>query len=442
VAGAKYESRSAHDWTAWTGWTGFGGEHEAHLMVIRPTKPTAGELKAKAIVTPERGRVGHLGRPGRVSEGHTSLLEVVETFLTDYITLPPFAATVIAAWVLAAWMLNAWDRFPHLSIYSPEKRCGKTRLLEVLKLIVPNALSTSSISPAALYRIIGTTQMRPTIILDEAQSLSRVKSESGEVIRELLNAGIEKDAKVIRCGGKKMDKVVEYPTYSPKIFAQIGEPDGVLADRSLPIEMKRKTEQDTVIRFRSREVLPRAKAIRDRLETWTEETEKQAVEVYSSIEPLDIENDRMADLLMPLQTVLRLTGGEGLETLSAYAASLDERDKRPESQSWGVRLLTACREIFEAEEDNAFIPTSALIERLVSRSEEIWSRWNRGDGMNPEALAKLLRPFGISSQQNKKRTQRGYFLADFQDAFERYLVPLEKPSNPSILSSPSGGRKS
>jgi hypothetical protein len=58
--------------------------------------------------------------------------------------------------------------------------------------------------------------------------------------------------------------------------------------------------------------------------------------------------------------------------------------------------------------------------------------------MNPEALAKLLRPYDIRSAPNKKRKQRGYFVGDFQEAFERYLVPLEKPSNPSR---PSGGSK-
>jgi hypothetical protein len=387
------------------------------------------------------GQAGRAGQVGQVSEEHTSLIEEVESFLTDYILLPPYTPTIIAAWVIAAWMSSAWDRFPHLSIYSPEKRCGKTRLLDVLKLIVPNALSTSSISPAALYRVIGQSSKRPTIMLDEAQSLSRVKSESGEVLRELLNAGIEKDAKVIRCGGKKMEEIKEFPTYSPKIFAQIGEPDGVIADRSLPIEMKRKTEKDIVQRFRPREVQPRAKALRERLEQWATDNEQEATTIYSLIEPLDIENDRMADLLMPLQTVIFLDGEARPDMLSAYTASLDERDKRQESQSWGVRLLSACREIFEGEEDNAFIPTSTLIEHLVSRTEEPWHRWNRGQGMTDEALANLLRPYGIRPTHNKLKTKRGYFEGDFQEAFERYLAPLEKPSNPSIPSSPSGESK-
>ena len=138
-----------------------------------------------------------------------------------------------------------------------------------------------------------------------------------------------------------------------------------------------------------------------------------------------------------------LSGGSGVEaqslnTLSAYATSLEERDKRQESQSWGVQLLIACREIFESEKDTSFMPTTTLIGNLASHTEEPWHRWNRGEGMNPEALARLLRPYKIRSSHNKDKTQRGYYVSDFSDAFERYLLPLEKPSSPS---SPSGGSK-
>ena len=395
-------------------------------------------------VSVSTGRDGQLRRDGRASEEHTEdrgVIEETEEFLTDFIVLPEFTPTIISAWIAAAWLCDAWDRFPHLSIYSPEKRCGKTRLLEVLNLIVPSPLSTSSISPAALYRFIGGAKRRPTIILDEAQSLSRARSESGEVIRELLNAGIEKHAKVIRCGGKKMTEVIEFPTYSPKVFAQIGEPEGVLADRSLPIRMRRKTKEDIVQRLRLREVEPRARALRKRLEQWAEESEKDARDVYSWIDPLEIENDRMADLLMPLQTVLVLEGGDQEDILTMYAATLDERDQKQESQSWGVRLLRACREIFH-EVKSSFIPTATLIEKLKAREEEPWYRWNKGEGITPESLAKLLRPYDVNPQHNKTRTQRGYHASDFGEAWTRYLPYLspETPSKPSNPSSPSKGR--
>jgi hypothetical protein len=407
------------------------------------------------------GRDGQVGQDGRVSEEQTGdrqtgVIQETARFLTDYIVLPLYTSTVIAAWVAAAWLSQVWDRFPHLYIFSPEMRCGKTRLLEALNLIVPAPKFTSSISSPALYRSIEAgsasssgsilkakdKRRPPTLLLDEAQSLKRVGSESGEVFKELLKAGIEKDSQVYRCGSKSKDfKPEGFRIYCPKVVAMIGEPEGVLADRSLLVEMRRKTKEETVERFRSREVQPRADALRKSLEQWAADYEQAATAIYPYIEPLDIENDRMADLLMPLQTVLLLDGDERRDTLSAYAASLEEREKRPESQSWGIKLLTSCREIFDGEEDTTFIATADLIERLVSRTEEIWHRWNRGQGMTDEALANLLRPYGIRPTHNKTKTKRGYYVSDFQDAFQRYLVSLEKPSSPSIPSSPSGGSK-
>src|SRR5262249_10838313 len=106
---------------------------------------------------------------------------------------------------------------------------------------------TTNISPAALYRLV--EKEKPTLLMDESQSLSRRGSESSEVIREILNAGTGKNAKAIRCGGPRMNEIEEFSVYSPKVFAMIGEPDGVLADRSLPVPMKRKTKDDDVQRY-------------------------------------------------------------------------------------------------------------------------------------------------------------------------------------------------
>ncbi len=265
------------------------------------------------------GRVGRVGRVGRALEDASPIKETTE-FLTDYVALPELAPTVIATWIGAAWMHRVWDRFPHLAITSPEKRCGKTTLLDILHVLVPRPLSTSNISPAALYRAIEQMK-RPTLLLDEAQSLSRAGSEASEVIRELLNAGIGKNAKVIRCGGAKMDKLREYSIYSPKVFAMIGEPDGVLADRSLPVSMRRRTSYDVIKRYRSRDVETRGKEIRERLAGWAKEYKEGAAELYECIEPFEIENDRMAELLLPLQCVSMLAG-DGIDELERYAASL------------------------------------------------------------------------------------------------------------------------
>ena len=52
----------------------------------------------------------------------------------------------------------------------------------------------------------------------------------------------------------RYEDIEEFSIYCPKVFAQIGNPDGVLADRSLPAPLKRKTAGDVVKRYRSKDV--------------------------------------------------------------------------------------------------------------------------------------------------------------------------------------------
>jgi Protein of unknown function (DUF3631) len=364
------------------------------------------------------GQAERVGQAGRVFKEHT-LFERIMTFLADYLVLPGRAPAVTAAWILAAWHAETWDQFPHLAITSPEKRCGKTRFLELLHLVCPSAVLTSSVSPAVLYRLI--EEKRPTLLFDEAQSLGRKGSEANLMNQELLCASIGRDSKVYRCEGKNEDFAPRaFNTYCPKAFALIGSLDGVLADRSLPIEMARKTKLDQVQRYRKRLVEPLGKELHDELGTWAAERKGYVSAWYGIIDPFEIDNDRMADLLMPLQAVLKAVGSdEGFESLGEYARDLDDRDRRQGTQSHGVRLLAACREIFEGE---FFIATADLISALKERSEEPWHRWNKGEGMNNEALANLLRPYEIRPQHNKEKTQRGYYASDFEEAWGRYLT--------------------
>jgi hypothetical protein len=351
--------------------------------------------------------------------------------------MPDTSFLVVAAWIVAAYLIDNWDRFPHLAITSPEKRCGKTLLLDLLYLLAPRPRYTTNISPAALYRLV--EKEKPTLLMDESQSLSRRGSEASEVIREILNAGIGRNSKVTRCAGENHD-VEEFSVYSPKVFALIGEPDAVLADRTLPVPLRRKTANNVVERYRSRVVEAEATKLQAAICQWAEKNAQRSAAIYDTLEPFPIENDRMADLLLPLQAVLTaIDGGQSLGVLHQFAQELDARDREQEMQSPGVRLLAACREIFGNA--TSFISTESLIKQLASRREEPWYRWNKGFKISRESLANLLRPYGIRPSKNKKQTARGYHAADFQDAWKRYLTQ-NISSIPSIPSNSLNTTKS
>jgi hypothetical protein len=322
---------------------------------------------------------------------------------------------------MAAWPVEFWDRFPHLAVTSSVRRCGKTRLLQIIEMLCPRPYNTPNISPAAIYRII--EEYHPTLLLDEAQSISRRGSESSEIVRELLNAGIDRESKVFRVGGKKNNEIYEFSAYCPKVIALIGDLDGVLSDRCLPVTMKRKTAEDSVLPYRSRLVKPIGLELKEKIEQWAEKNGQKIGKIYDGIDVFPIENDRLAELLLSLQAVITFDDEEELKLLGKYAESLDERSA--ETECPGVRLLGSIKKIFDKRKKvnrTCFLPTAQLIAYLAQNPEEPWARWSRGETITPEALANLLRPFDIRSERNKVQTMRGFFSHRFEEAWKRYLT--------------------
>jgi hypothetical protein len=74
-------------------------------------------------------------------------------------------ADAVALWVVFSHVFDAFDFSPKLMIRSPEKRTGKTRLVEVLERLVCRPFFVSGISAAALLRLI--EQLAPSMLLDE-----------------------------------------------------------------------------------------------------------------------------------------------------------------------------------------------------------------------------------------------------------------------------------
>src|SRR5262249_53987050 len=61
------------------------------------------------------------------------LLDELRAAVTRYVVLPSTHATVaVTLWIAATHAAPALYHFPRLAIRSPEKRCGKTRLLDLV----------------------------------------------------------------------------------------------------------------------------------------------------------------------------------------------------------------------------------------------------------------------------------------------------------------------
>lgn len=177
------------------------------------------------------------------------ILDDAARFIRRFVIATDAQADTLALWVAHTHAIEAVDTTPYLAVTSPEKRSGKTRLLEVLELIVHDPLPAANTSDAALFRSVS----------------------KKDDLRGLLNAGFRRGAVVRRMGGAKNTTLETFQVFCPKAFAGIGNclPDTIL-DRSISIELQRKTREEPVERFRRRDVVPEGESLRDRLADWLE----------------------------------------------------------------------------------------------------------------------------------------------------------------------------
>jgi hypothetical protein len=130
-------------------------------------------------------------------------------------------------------------------------------------------------------------------------------------------------------------------------------------------------------------------------------------------------------------SVADLVGGDWPQLARAAAVALVPRD----TSSIGTTLLGDIRSIFAEETDRPDrLPSSAIAEKLHGLEDRPWAEWGRnGKPISPNQIARLLRPFGIAPENIAigGRRPKGYLLARFQEAFERYLdVPgVSEPLN-------------
>lgn len=355
------------------------------------------------------------------------LLDHIEITIKDYAILPSGASTALSLWVVASYAINEFRIFPKLAIHSPEKRCGKSTVLDLVDAFSSKALFASSISQAAIYRVIEAHQ--PTLIIDEADTF--IAGRNDEMIG-IINSGHAKSrAHVIRVEGDNLEPK-QFSTWAPMSLASIKPLQGTIMDRSVVIQLRRKMIDETVKRLptdlKGLFKQTRAKALR-----WV--IDNKDVIRNSQIEPESLGNDRAVDNWIPLFTFASQASEKWLKKCKSAYQLLNDFKEEATPQ---IMLLEDIRSIFEgmkpepSEFDKTIPPKPArihsneLVEKLIGLEERPWSEWKHGKPMTVNSLAKLLSAFNVHSKTIRIYNSRakGYEAKQFDDAFSRYLPSL------------------
>jgi hypothetical protein len=166
-------------------------------------------------------------------QGEQMIRRVYE-FLDRFVAFPSKDAHVaVSLWVVHAHLIDRWESTPRLALLSAEPKSGKTRVLEMVELLVPRPIMTVNASPSYLFTSVAGENGPPTILFDEIDTVFGPKAkDNNEDVRGFLNAGHRKGAVFGRCvylgNGKR--KTEELPAYCAVALAGLGWlPDTILS---------------------------------------------------------------------------------------------------------------------------------------------------------------------------------------------------------------------
>jgi hypothetical protein len=347
--------------------------------------------------------------------GHQVLDAVSAAVARHVITPSPEALTAIVLWTAATHAQLAWNNATRLAINSPEKRCGKSRLLEILHGLCHDPLMTANITTAALFRTIQLSDVPPTILLDEADTIfgTKVKAEQNEDLRGLINAGYSRHLPSIRCVGP-LQVPTKFENYAMLAAAGIGQLPDTITDRAVNITMRRRSAGETVQPYRANRDRPALHVLRDKLAGWLATHVPDLADTDPDM-PLE---DRAADNWAPLVAVADLAGGDWPLTARIAAKVLnDEHEQHDATASLNMELLRDLQAIW-SDTPGDFIGSKVLATQLRQDENLPWGEME----LSPRRLAGRLCKFGITPSRNTMQTERGYRRADFTDSFTRYIV--------------------
>ncbi len=352
----------------------------------------------------------------------SSVLDEVEQFLLRYVYFEDAAQpTAVTLWIAGTYVFDAYDTTPYLHIKSPEKRSGKSLLLEILELLCSEPLLAANVSPAALYRVV--QERRPTLLHDEVDAVfpkGRSTDSSKEDLRGLLNAGFRASARTVRVNLKapRDKQIEEFSVYCPKALAGIGDLPDTIADRCIVIALQRKPPRIRVERFRRRVVEELAADLRSSIADATDGLVDRLRSMHPNL-PHAL-NDRQQDVWELLLAVADVAGPKWSESARLAAVTLSGQSDAS-AESFGQELLRDLFTIWGDDEEGG-VPSQELCDRLAAMPEARWGDLY-GRPINQRDLARFLKPYGVTSQSVKwdAQTLRGYRREHLWPIWERYL---------------------
>jgi hypothetical protein len=357
------------------------------------------------------------------------LLDRLEAFLRRFVLMGEDLPALLALWLMGTYCYTAFEYFPYLVLRSPEKRCGKSRTLDLISMLGFNAHQpTASPTEAQIFR--EPREDGGVQIYDEMEGMTGDK-ERWSAVTSVLNAGFHKGQVVTRYRKASQGQQKEtFETYVPRAIASISSLESTLEDRSIMIMMQRLLPGQQTERFSLRRLDNQAQILRDDLHIFALTTAPTIAELYDGSEfpGLSGLDHRAVDLWEPLLSIAAVIDASGgMATLSDRMIQLAERlggDRASRSADDPNPIIIEVLDEYLSLKTEAKVKAEDLAEKV--RSQLGW------DSLTLKALANRLHPLGLKSSRwrDGQTNQRGYHFsrAQIDDLARRYTSGnLEQP---------------
>jgi hypothetical protein len=356
-----------------------------------------------------------------------TVLTEVGAKISKYVVMQLHLLTAAVLWTAHAWLYDhdVLTHSPILAATSAEPDSGKTTLVAACGRMTPRFSLNIEMTGPSLYRWVDA--VKPTMGLDEADDLFVRKSD----LKHIINAGWTRGAKIPRQVniGRGIWTTVHFDPFTPKIIALLGRNlPPTIRSRCIELRLLPKQADEATEPFNQLDdaefAILRRKFCRFATDNAT------ALRDAKPIMPTGLNNRAAANWKM-LLAIAELASGSWPERAREAAERLSRSGRRP---SDGVQLLAAFKAVF-TETGTTEITSEAIVVELRKDPTAIWADYNRGGPITQRQVAALLdaydiHPIPLHPTKRQDFQRRGYTLAQFSDAFARYL-----PKDPIIRSS-------
>lgn len=356
--------------------------------------------------------------PPEIPQDDPTPLDAAREFILRYVAVSDMQADTLTLWAAHTHCFEAAESTPYMAITSTGPGSGKTRLLEVLELLVANPWLTGRVTGPALVRKVDAEH--PTLLLDETDAIFTGAVSSQQMLRGVINSGYRLGGKTSYASGggyKDLD------TFCPKAFAGIGGLPRTIADRSVPIVMRKRTAFTPIARLVRRTVRQEVQVPRMLLVRFGAQNVNKLGFARPEI-PTELD-DRAADVWEPLLAIADLVGGTWPIRAREAAVVLCSHRKEADTDGIQFRLLSDVRQVFDRIDADR-LKTETLLETLHGLEEAPWAEID-GKPLDARGLADALRGFGVSPTKLRfgKQALQGYSRHTVEAAW-RMLVQDEE----------------